>query len=105
MRFDRILIHSISYVFLAQILVAQENTDIPLPAQEQDSYQVGSEWGKKPVTLQSLDAADQAFVRAAKATVAVGRASAFYSDESSRYRKRSNLSVYEHENAPPRTST
>jgi hypothetical protein len=44
----------------------------------QDSYQVGSEWGKKLVTQELLDSQSKEFVRAAKATVKVGRATGFY---------------------------
>lgn len=78
MRVYPFLFTAILHLFFVQSLGAQEAAEHLRASQEQDSYQVGSEWGKKPVTLQSLDAADQAFVRAAKSTVAVGRASGFY---------------------------
>ncbi len=43
-----------------------------------DPYQVGSEWGKKRVTEELLDSETKEFIRAAKATVSVGRATGFY---------------------------
>jgi hypothetical protein len=41
-------------------------------------YQIGDEWGKKPVTAASAAAGGAVFARAAKATAAYGGATAFY---------------------------
>lgn len=41
-------------------------------------YQIGSEWGKKPVTLQDLDHSTPAFRRAALATARLGGGTGFY---------------------------
>jgi hypothetical protein len=43
-----------------------------------DDYRIGDEWGKRPVTLESLQSARPAFRRAALATARVGGATGFY---------------------------
>lgn len=43
-----------------------------------DDYRLGSEWGKVPVTLESLSKESAAFQRAALATAKVGGATGFY---------------------------
>jgi len=41
-------------------------------------YQIGSEWGKKPVTTEVLNQAKPEFIRAASATASYGGGTAFY---------------------------
>ena len=43
-----------------------------------DTYRIGDEWGKKPVTIETLKTASEAFKRAAFATAKVGGATGFY---------------------------
>ncbi len=45
------------------------------------TYQIGEEWGKKPVTLESLKNESEAFQRAAKATAKMGGGTSFYLGE------------------------
>jgi hypothetical protein len=57
--------------------VTQNFYDNPLDLQNK-TYQIGDEWGKKPVKVGDLPKEDRAFQRAARATAKAGGATSFY---------------------------
>src|SRR5262249_25491208 len=55
-----------------------EGDALPAVPGDVHDYQMGDEWGKKPVTNASLSGQSAAFIRAAKATARYGGGTAFY---------------------------
>jgi len=68
------------YFTPAQALLPKPKTGIGSAATfaGTDSYRLGDEWGKRPVTMDNLANATPAFRRAALATASVGGGTAFY---------------------------
>src|SRR5262245_45287287 len=66
----------VSSVIFAVAVGAAQNASAALSVS--DTYRIGDEWGKKPVTAEVLRAATPAFRRAAQATARVGGGTGFY---------------------------